>query len=62
MTARQARPPGIRPVVERHSSAREPAHFVGRAPQQVEEFLAEVVEPLLAGASLQTADESEIRV
>jgi adenylosuccinate lyase len=28
----------------------EPARFVGRAPRQVEEFLEEVVEPLLAGS------------
>jgi len=28
------------------SGAMDPAHFVGRAPQQVDEFLAEVVEPI----------------
>lgn len=38
-----------------------PERFVGRAPQQVDDFLAEVVEPLLAGAMpAQTTD--EIRV
>jgi adenylosuccinate lyase len=38
-----------------------PERFVGRAPQQVDDFLAEVVEPLLAGAPpAATAD--EIRV
>ena len=31
--------------------AMDPKRFVGRAPQQVDEFLAEVVGPLLAGAS-----------
>jgi adenylosuccinate lyase len=31
--------------------AMEPKRFVGRAPQQVDEFLAEVIGPLLAGAS-----------
>jgi adenylosuccinate lyase len=30
-------------------SALEPSRFVGRAPQQVDEFLQEVIEPLLAG-------------
>ena len=29
----------------------DPRRFVGRAPEQVDEFLAEVVEPLLAGAT-----------
>jgi adenylosuccinate lyase len=32
-------------------AALQPARFVGRAPAQVDEFLAEVVEPLLAGAA-----------
>ena len=31
-------------------SALDPTRFVGRAPQQVDEFLDEVVDPLLAGA------------
>jgi adenylosuccinate lyase len=30
------------------NAALDPARFVGRAPQQVDEFLAEVVDPLLA--------------
>jgi adenylosuccinate lyase len=30
--------------------AMDPSRFVGRAPQQVDEFLDEVIEPLLAGA------------
>jgi hypothetical protein len=34
---------------------------VGRAPQQVDEFLAEVVEPLLAGAGAEPVLE-EVRV
>lgn len=42
----------------------EPRRFVGRAPQQVDEFLAEVVEPLLAahGASVTSGAAEEIRV
>ena len=37
-----------------------PSAFVGRAPQQVDEFLREVVEPLLHGAEVQ--DAVEVRV
>jgi adenylosuccinate lyase len=38
-------------------SALDPRAFVGRAPQQVDEFLAEIVEPLLEGAT--DADDAE---
>src|SRR5690349_21569981 len=41
--------------------AMDPKRFVGRAPQQVDEFLAEVVEPLLAGTSADVVLE-EMRV
>ena len=41
--------------------AMDPSRFVGRAPQQVDEFLDEVVEPLLAGAPAEGALE-EVRV
>jgi len=41
--------------------AMDPMRFVGRAPQQVDEFLEEVVEPLLAGAPAETVLE-EMRV
>jgi adenylosuccinate lyase len=37
------------------------ARFVGRAPQQVQEFLAEVIEPLLA-AHPETAEAEEVKV
>ena len=40
--------------------ALDPSAFVGRAPQQVDEFLREVVEPLLQGAEVQ--DAVEVRV
>jgi adenylosuccinate lyase len=40
--------------------AMNPSAFVGRAPQQVDEFLREVVEPLLQGAEVQEA--VEVRV
>jgi hypothetical protein len=39
----------------------DPARFVGRAPQQVDEFLGEVIEPLLAGATTDAVLE-EMRV
>ena len=42
-------------------AAADPHRFVGRAPQQVDEFLAEVVEPLLAGAAA-SAPLEEVRV
>ena len=41
--------------------ALDPAAFVGRAPQQVDEFLAEVVTPLLEGADA-AAEVEEVRV
>jgi adenylosuccinate lyase len=42
--------------------AADPRSFVGRAPEQVEEFLSEVVAPLLSGAEASPADGTEIRV
>ena len=41
-------------------AALDPASFVGRAPQQVDEFLAETVAPLLAGAEV--VEPEEVRV
>jgi adenylosuccinate lyase len=41
--------------------ALDPSAFVGRAPEQVDEFLAEVVSPLLEGADL-AAEVEEVRV
>ena len=43
-------------------AAADPRRFVGRAPEQVDEFLAEVVEPLLAGAGDRPAALDEVRV
>jgi adenylosuccinate lyase len=42
-------------------AAMDPVRFVGRAPEQVDEFLSEVVEPILA-ASTAAATREEIRV
>jgi adenylosuccinate lyase len=40
--------------------ALDPAAFVGRAPQQVDEFLREVAEPLLEGADVHEAEEVRV--
>jgi adenylosuccinate lyase len=40
----------------------DPQRFVGRAPEQVDEFLAEVVEPVLAGLPVVAGDREELRV
>ena len=42
------------------TAALDPASLVGRAPQQVDEFLGEVVAPLLAGAEV--VEPEEVRV
>ncbi|MEO5579805.1 MAG: adenylosuccinate lyase [Gemmatimonadaceae bacterium] len=42
--------------------AADPRLFTGRAPEQVDEFLAEVVEPALAGADGSIPDNIELRV
>jgi adenylosuccinate lyase len=42
--------------------AADPAEYVGRAPEQVDEFLAEVVDPALAGVSGSPAEREEPRV
>ena len=47
---------------EELESTMDPSRFVGRAPQQVDEFLAEVVEPLLADSSVEDTVLEEVRV
>lgn len=44
------------------SAAADPARYVGRAPEQVDEFLREVVEPLLAGVARGSGLPEAIRV
>ena len=41
--------------------AADPSRYVGRAPQQVDEFLADVIDPILAGSTAIPTEE-EIRV
>lgn len=43
-------------------SVLDPMRFIGRAPEQVEEFLAEVIEPILAGSRPDTLAREEVRV
>jgi adenylosuccinate lyase len=43
-------------------SATDPIQFTGRSTEQVDEFLSEVIEPVLAGTQARPAEESEIRV
>ncbi|MBA3341238.1 MAG: adenylosuccinate lyase [Gemmatimonadaceae bacterium] len=47
---------------EQIQEAADPSRFIGRAPEQVDEFLAEVLQPALAGAAPIAPEESEIRV
>ena len=61
MLDRLAADPAFGVGIDDLQAAAEPHRFVGRAPEQVDEFLAEVVEPLLAGAGA-PADREELRV
>jgi len=43
-------------------AALDPRKFIGRAPEQVDEFLAEVIEPILAGRQAASSGTAEVRV
>jgi adenylosuccinate lyase len=58
---RLADDPAIRLDRQQLALAADPARYIGRAPEQVDEFLHEVIEPLLAGVTAAPAQE-EIRV
>jgi adenylosuccinate lyase len=63
MLERLAADPAFGVSIDDLQSALQPDRFVGRAPQQVDEFLAEVVEPVLADAHTDAgAAAEEIRV
>jgi len=47
--------PAFAPIKDDFDKIVDPAKFVGRAPQQVTEFLAEVIRPLLAAHAAETA-------
>ena len=56
---RIAADPAFATVADSLDKSLDPARYVGRAPQQVEEFLAEVVAPVIQGVH---ADAPELRV
>ncbi len=63
LLSRLAADPAFAAVRSRLPELTVPQRFVGRAPQQVDEFLAEVIEPLLAGQEAQVASQrAELRV
>jgi adenylosuccinate lyase len=59
---RLAADPALRLGRHEINDAADPRAFIGRAAQQVHEFLSEVVAPLLAGAEERAVDPSELRV
>ena len=61
LLTRLASDPELGLSAEALTVAADPSRYTGRAAQQVDEFLAEVVEPLLAGTPA-TPEEEEIRV
>jgi adenylosuccinate lyase len=61
MLERLARDPGFVIPMDDLREALEPSRFVGRAPEQVDEFMAEVVDPILHGAPV-SAVLDEVRV
>jgi adenylosuccinate lyase len=48
--------------IDELKSALDPSRFVGRAPQQVDEFLEEVIGPLLARSDIGATEREEVRV
>ncbi len=62
MLERLASDPDYGVPIDDLRGALSPERFVGRAPQQVDDFLSEVIEPLLAGAVTLSPTTDEIRV
>jgi len=58
MLTRLAADPAFGVGIDNLQEVADPSRFVGRSAQQVDEFLAEVVEPLLAGIDLHPAQEA----
>ena len=59
---RLARDPALDVPLDEIRAAAAPERFIGRSAQQVDEFLSEVVEPLLAAAGATADAPGEIRV
>ena len=62
MLERLAADPDYGVPLEDLRAAADPRRFVGRAPEQTDEFLEEVVDPILAGASAPGVEREELRV
>ncbi|MBX3172850.1 MAG: adenylosuccinate lyase [Gemmatimonadaceae bacterium] len=62
MLERLAKDPAFPVPSEDLAAVTDPTRFVGRAPQQVDEFLAEVVQPILVAAGEAAPAREEVRV
>jgi adenylosuccinate lyase len=62
MLERLAADPEFGVSIDEMRSTLDPHRFVGRAPQQVDEFLAEIIEPLLTRHEQLDAHAEEVRV
>lgn len=62
MLQRLAQDPAFPVPSEDLAAVTDPLRFVGRAPQQVDEFLAEVVDPILVAAGESAPPREEVRV
>jgi adenylosuccinate lyase len=63
MIERLGRDPAFIPIAARFPEILDPAKYVGRAKEQVEEFLAEEVRPILErDAAFEARGRSELRV
>jgi adenylosuccinate lyase len=62
MLDRLAADPSFAAAMDDMRAVLDPRRFVGRAPQQVDEFLDEVIEPLLAHGGAEIAEREEVRV
>jgi adenylosuccinate lyase len=59
---RLAGDPGLQIGLDDLREAADPARFIGRAPEQVDEFLAEALAPALTGQPLSPIEREEVRV
>ena len=62
MLMRLAADPAFTVPLDDVRAVTDPSHFIGRAPQQVDEFLAEVVQPLLSSPDRVHAPAEQVRV
>ena len=62
MLVRLAADPAFTVPLDDVRAVTDPSHFIGRAPQQVDEFLAEVVQPILSSPTRRHAPAEQVRV